>query len=102
MSAEIFINVAPRETRAALLEAGIVQELFIERASRRGFVGNIYRGKVTRVLPGMQAAFIELGLARTGFLHVNDIVSQDTRFDAQSVASIANSGGPSGVLDGMS
>lgn len=102
MSAEIFINTAPRETRAALVEAGVVQELFIERASRRGLVGNVYRGKVTRVLPGMQAAFIELGLARTGFLHVNDIVSQDTRFDAQSVASVANSGGPSGVLDGMS
>ncbi|MFZ9993682.1 MAG: ribonuclease G [Steroidobacteraceae bacterium] len=101
MSAEIFINVAPRETRAALIEGGIVQELFVERASRRGFVGNIYRGKVTRVLPGMQAAFIELGLARTGFLHVNDVVSQETRFDAQSVAAVANSGGPSGVLDGM-
>lgn len=102
MSAEIFINTAPRETRAALIEAGVVQELFIERTSRRGFVGNIYRGKVTRVLPGMQAAFIELGLARTGFLHVNDVVSQDTHFDAQSVASVANSGGPSGVLAGMS
>jgi ribonuclease G len=101
VSAEIFINIAPRETRAALIEGGVIQELFIERASRRGLVGNIYRGKVTRVLPGMQAAFIELGLARTGFLHVNDVVSQNTRFDAQSVASVANSGGPSGVLDGM-
>ena len=86
MSAEVLINIAPRETRAALLEGGVLQELFIERASRRGLVGNIYKGRITRVLPGMQAAFVDVGLARTAFLHVNDIVSGDARFDAQRVA----------------
>ena len=97
MSAEILINVAPRETRAAVLESGVLQEVFVERASRRGLVGNIYKGRITRVLPGMQAAFVELGLARSAFLHVNDIVSADTRFDAQSVAAAGGSGGPSAL-----
>ena len=65
---------SPRETRAALLENGVLQELFIERASRRGLTGNLYKGRVSRVLPGMQAAFIDIGLERTAFLHVSDIV----------------------------
>jgi ribonuclease G len=69
MSIEIFLNVAPRETRAALLEDGVVQEIHIERPSRRGLVGHLYKGRVSRVLPGMQAAFVEIGLERTGFLH---------------------------------
>src|SRR5690348_17284961 len=74
MSEEILVNVTPRETRAALLEDGVLQEIYIERTRRRGLVGNIYKGTVTRVLPGMQAAFVELGLARTAFLHASDIV----------------------------
>jgi ribonuclease G len=74
MSIEILVNAAPRETRAALLENGALQELFIERASRRGLVSNVYKGRVSRVLPGMQAAFLEIGLARTAFLHVADIL----------------------------
>ena len=73
MSIEIFVNVAPRETRAALLENGALQELYLERASRRGLVGNLYKGRILRVLPGMQAAFVEIGLARTAFLHAADI-----------------------------
>lgn len=73
MSVEILINVTPRETRVALVENGVLQEVYIERAQRRGLVGNIYKGKVSRVLPGMQAAFIEAGLARTAFLHASDI-----------------------------
>jgi ribonuclease G len=73
MSIEIFVNVAPRETRAALLENGVLQEIYLERVSRRGLVGNLYKGRVSRVLPGMQAAFIEIGLARTAFLHAADI-----------------------------
>ncbi|MDX1443993.1 MAG: ribonuclease G [Gammaproteobacteria bacterium] len=73
MSVEILINVTPRETRVALVENGVLQEVFIERAQRRGLVGNIYKGKVSRVLPGMQAAFIEVGLERTAFLHASDI-----------------------------
>ena len=70
---EILINVTPRETRAALIENGSTQELYIERASRRGIVGNLYKGRVSRVLPGMQAAFIDIGLERTAFLHAGDI-----------------------------
>lgn len=97
MSSEILINVAPREVRAALVDAGVLQELFVERESRRGLVGNIYKGRVSRVLPGMQAAFIEAGLARTGFLHVDDIVGGEARFDAQRVAAAGPEGGPAGL-----
>ena len=70
---EILVNVTPREVRAALLENGVVQEVHIERAARRGLVSNIYKGKVSRVLPGMQAAFVDVGLERTAFLHASDI-----------------------------
>jgi ribonuclease G len=73
---EILINVTPNEVRAALLENGVVQEVHIERAERRGVISNIYKGRVMRVLPGMQAAFIEIGLQRTAFLHVSDIVKK--------------------------
>jgi ribonuclease G len=74
MSEEILINVTPRETRVALVENGMLQEVQVERASRRGYVGNIYKGKVSRVMPGMQAAFVEIGLERAAFLHASDIV----------------------------
>jgi ribonuclease G len=70
---ELLINVTPREVRAALLENGVLQEVVIERASRRGLVSNIYKGRVSRVLPGMQAAFIDIGIERTAFLHASDI-----------------------------
>jgi ribonuclease G len=73
MSDEILVNVTPRETRVAVLDHGVVQEVHIERAEALGVVSNIYLGKVVRVLPGMQSAFIEVGLDRTGFLHVADI-----------------------------
>ena len=72
---DILVNVTPREVRAALLENGILQEVQIERAARRGLISNIYKGKVSRVLPGMQAAFVDLGLARTAFLHASDIAN---------------------------
>src|SRR5689334_5781763 len=74
MSEEILINVTPRETRVALVENGMLQEVHVERATRRGYVGNIYKGKVSRVMPGMQAAFVEIGLDRAAFLHASDIV----------------------------
>ena len=74
MSEEILINVTPRETRVAVVENGMLQELHIERASRRGVVGNIYKGRVQRVMPGMQAAFVEIGLDRAAFLHASDII----------------------------
>ena len=74
MREEILVNVSAREVRAALLENGVLQEVLIERARRRGLISNIYKGRVCRVLPGMQAAFVELGLERTAFLHASDIV----------------------------
>jgi ribonuclease G len=73
VSEEILVNVTPQETRVAVLSAGQVQELVVERAASRGLVGNIYIGKVARVLPGMQSAFVEIGLERAAFLHVADI-----------------------------
>ncbi|MDP1896883.1 MAG: ribonuclease G [Sulfurimicrobium sp.] len=73
MSEEILINMTPQETRVAVLQQAVVQELHIERASARGLVGNIYLGRVCRVLPGMQSAFVEIGLDRAAFLHVADI-----------------------------
>jgi ribonuclease G len=76
---EILINVTPSEVRAAVLENGILQEVHIERAARRGLISNIYKGKVSRVLPGMQAAFIDIGLERTAFLHASDIARPDSR-----------------------
>jgi ribonuclease G len=80
---EILINVTASEVRAALLENGVVQEVHIERAARRGVISNIYKGYVSRVLPGMQAAFIDVGLERTAFLHVSDIVRQQNGDDGQ-------------------
>lgn len=73
MSDEILVNFGPTETRAALIENGVVQEMYIERAQHKGFVGNIYLGKVVRVLPGMQAAFVDIGQERAGFIHAADI-----------------------------
>jgi ribonuclease G len=77
MSTEILINASLHEARAAVVENGVLQEVFLERASRRGLISNIYKGRVSRVLPGMQAAFIEIGMERTAFLHASDIF--DTR-----------------------
>ncbi|MFO1351857.1 MAG: ribonuclease G [Gammaproteobacteria bacterium] len=73
MSEEILINVTPRETRVAVVENGVLQEIYVERERKRGLVGNIYKGKVARVLPGMEAAFVDIGLERAAFLHVSDI-----------------------------
>ena len=75
MSEEILVNVTPQETRVAVVENGVLQEVFIERTRCRGLVGNIYKGVVSRVLPGMQAAFVDVGLERAAFLHVTDIMS---------------------------
>ncbi|MDO7645324.1 MAG: ribonuclease E/G, partial [Reinekea forsetii] len=73
MTSDILVNVTPMETRVALVENGAVQEIFLERNQTRGLVGNIYKGKVVRVLPGMQAAFIDIGLERAAFIHASDI-----------------------------
>lgn len=73
MSDEILVNATPIETRVAMVENGVLQELMIERTEKRGLVGNIYRGKVVRVLPGMQAAFVDIGLEKAAFIHAGDI-----------------------------
>ncbi len=74
MTEEILVNVTPRETRVAVVENGMLQELHIERGWSRGVVGNIYKGRVQRVMPGMQAAFIDIGLDRAAFLHASDVM----------------------------
>src|SRR5512147_2514822 len=76
MSRDLIVSTTPRETRVALVEDGVVSELFIEREAHRGIVGNIYKGRVTRVLPGMQSAFVDLGLERDAFLHVADVFDE--------------------------
>ncbi len=79
MSDELLINVSPGETRVALVENGLLQEVHIERNTNRSVVGNIYRGKVSRVLPGMQAAFVDIGLQRSAFLHIHDIEKNESQ-----------------------
>ncbi len=78
LNGEILVNVTPHETRVAFVENGVLQEVQIERMRKRGLVGNIYKGTVRRVLPGMQAAFIEIGLERTAFLHASDVLCPDS------------------------
>jgi len=79
---EILINVTPQETRVAVVQQGIVQQLHIERGSNLGVVSNVYIGRVKRVLPGMQSAFIDIGLERSAFLHVADIWENRNNSDA--------------------
>jgi ribonuclease G len=74
MSEEILINVTPRETRVALVENGVLQEMNIERTARRGLVGGIFKGAVSRVMPGMDAAFIDIGLEKAAFIHASDVI----------------------------
>lgn len=81
MSEEILINVTPVETRVALVENGMLQEAYIERTSRKGIVGNIYKGKVVRVLPGMEAAFVDIGLERAAFIHASDVACSQSNLD---------------------
>ena len=82
MSQEILVNITPREVRVALLENGILQEIHIERSLHQGLLGNIYKGRVGRLLPGIQAAFVDIGLDRSAFLHISDMgVLQDSQTD---------------------
>lgn len=97
MSKEILINITPQETRVAILENGVLQELYIERSRNRGQVGNIYKGKVSRVLPGMEAAFINVGMERAAFLHVSDVINTGSVKDngngeRPSIASLLHDG----------
>ena len=96
MSKEILINVTPQETRVAILENGVLLELYIERSRNKGLVGNIYKGRVCRVLPGMEAAFIEVGMERAAFLHVSDITpysaNKDNNADRPTISSLLREG----------
>ena len=107
MSKEMIISSSAHETRVAILEDDQVAEIFIERERSRGVVGNVYKGRVSKVLPGMQSAFIDLGLERDGFLYVSDVVASFEEFDrletdedespagaGQSSATSGNGGNP--------
>ncbi|GGI87997.1 ribonuclease G [Halopseudomonas pertucinogena] len=91
MSEEILINITPMEARVALVENGVLQEVHIERTLRRGIVGNIYKGKVVRVLPGMQAAFVDIGLERAAFIHASEI-SQREGAAVEPISSLVHEG----------
>jgi ribonuclease G len=90
MASDLIINAAPGETRVALLENGAVVELYIERAGERSIAGNIYKGRVVRVLPGMQAAFVDIGLDKAAFLYVSDVYDN---VDEMAEVMIAGGGG---------
>jgi len=94
MSEEILINVTPQETRVAIMEQGIVQELHIERNASLGLVGNIYKGAVCRVLPGMQSAFVEIGLQRAAFLHVADVLECTSADQEKTIQEVLQEGQP--------
>ena len=81
MTKEMIISSSAHETRVAILEEDQVAEIFIERERSRGVVGNLYKGRVSKVLPGMQSAFVDLGLERDGFLYVTDVVATFEEFD---------------------
>ncbi|XTZ63243.1 ribonuclease G [Aeromonas salmonicida subsp. pectinolytica] len=100
MSVELLVNVTPSETRVALVENGLLQEVHIERQAKRGIVGNIYKGKISRVLPGMQAAFVDIGMDKAAFLHASDIVphtecvavKEKEQFQAGNIAELVRQG----------
>src|SRR5579872_6880236 len=88
MPEEILVNVTPREVRVALLENGVLAEIHIERGLHQGLLGNIYKGKINRLLPGIQAAFVDIGLERSGFLHISDLSEYENIVRQSTAASI--------------
>lgn len=88
MAEEILVNVTTREVRVALLENGVLQELHIERKLHQGLLGNIYKGKINRLLPGIQAAFVDIGLERSGFLHISDLSEYESLISQPSHATL--------------
>jgi len=86
---EILINFTPMETRVAVIENGMPQEIYVERAKRRGILGNIYNGRVVRVLPGMQAAFVDIGLERAAFIHADEVSASDIPAEERANISIS-------------
>src|SRR4051794_41935164 len=95
MSNILVINASGQETRVALIEQGTISEYYLERKNEKGIVGNIYKGRVVRVLPGMQAAFVDIGLEKAAFLYVADIVS-DPSFPGFSEEIDMQAGAPEG------
>src|SRR5678815_1269953 len=100
MSKEMIISSSAHETRVAILEDDQVAEIFIERERQRGVVGNLYKGRVSKVLPGMQSAFVDLGLERDGFLYVSDVVATFEEFDRLETDEEDSRTGTSGVSAG--
>jgi ribonuclease G len=100
MTVELLMNVTPSETRVAYIEDGVLQEIHVDRESRRGIVGNIYKGKVIRILPGMQAAFVDIGLEKAAFLHASDIMphtecvsdSEQEQFQVKDISELVRQG----------
>src|SRR5207237_8046471 len=93
MSKEMIVTANGHETQVAILEDDLLSEIFIERERQRGVVGNIYKGRVSKVLPGMQCAFIDIGLERDGFLYVSDVVDTIEEFDRLESEDEADGGG---------
>src|SRR4030042_5614832 len=80
MKQEMLINVAqPEECRIAIVEDGVLEELYLERTSQHNYVGNIYKGRIVNLEPSIQAAFVDFGIGRNGFLHISDVEAQDFR-----------------------
>ncbi|MEW6594849.1 MAG: Rne/Rng family ribonuclease [Thermodesulfobacteriota bacterium] len=93
MPTELLINATPYEIRIALVEHGNLVEFYLEHPTEKGLIGNIYRGKVVRVLPGMQAAFVDIGLERTGFLYVDDVYTNSAEFEKRFAKCDRHDGG---------
>src|SRR5688572_6215000 len=104
MTKEMIISSSAHETRVAILEDDQVAEIFIERERSRGVVGNLYKGRVSKVLPGMQSAFVDIGLERDGFLYVSDVVANMEEFDRletdEDVTAGAGGNAPAGGAPG--
>ena len=93
MKKEMLINVMqPEECRIAIIEDGILQELYVERTSQESYVNNIYKGKIVNIEPSIQAAFVDFGIGRNGFLHVSDVAGATSRARAATAASGATTG----------
>ena len=97
MNKEMIISSAGHDTRVAILEDDQVVEIFIERENQRGVVGNIYKGRVSKVLPGMQSSFIDIGLERDAFLYVSEVVNTVEEFERLEPATRTTTSPPSGV-----
>jgi len=101
MSAELLVNVAPFETRIARIEAGLAEEIYVERENERGLKGNIYKGRVQRVLPGIQAAFVDIGMEKAGFLYAGDIAVPESHEADLAAAEAAENGQEDAISDSV-